>query len=154
MESKTFPFGSTSEINSWNNLTNTWISSKVSLTRICRNTLSMRGVSAPHKVRCHFICFCCSVTMSCLTLCDPMDCSMPGSSLSATVSRSLLKFVTTESVMLSNHFILSPFCLPVLSLSQHQDLFQRVSSPRHVAKVWELQLQHQSFQGIFRVDFL
>ena len=103
---------------------------------------------------CISMCCCCSVAKSCLTLCDPMDCSMPGSSLSATVSWSLLKFVTTESVMLSNHFILSPFCLPVLSLSQHQDLFQWVSSSHQVAKVLEIQLQHQSFQWIFRTGFL
>ena len=32
--------------------------------------------------------------------------------------------------------------------------FQWVSSSHHVAKLLELQLQHQSFQRIFRVDFL
>ena len=41
-----------------------------------------------------------------------------------------------------------------LSLSQHQGLFQWVSSSHHVAKVLEFQLQHQSFQWIFRIDFL
>ena len=40
------------------------------------------------------------------------------------------------------------------SLSQHQVLFQWVSSSHQVAKVLELQLQHQSFQWIFRTDFL
>ena len=45
----------------------------------------------------------------------------------------------------------SPF---VISLSQHQGLFQRVSSSHEVTKVLELQLQHQSFQWIFRVNFL
>ena len=40
----------------------------------------------------------------------------------------------------------------VLNLSQHQDLFQWVGSLHQMAKV--LQLQHQSFQWIFRVDFL
>ena len=43
------------------------------------------------------------------------------------------------------------FCL---SLSQHQCLFQWVSSSHQVAKELELQLQHQGFQWIFRVDFL
>ena len=47
---------------------------------------------------------------------------------------------------------LSPPSLPMLNLSQHQGLFQWVSSPHQVAKV--LELQHQSFQWIFRVDFL
>ena len=48
---------------------------------------------------------------------------------------------------------LSPPSL-ALNLSQHQGLFQWVSSSHQVAKVLELQLQHQSFQWIFRVDFL
>ena len=43
---------------------------------------------------------------------------------------------------------------PALNLSQHQGLFQWVVSSHQVAKVLELQLQHQSFQRIFRVDFL
>ena len=43
---------------------------------------------------------------------------------------------------------------PALNLSQHQGLFQWVSSSHQVAKVLKLQLQHQSFQWIFRTDFL
>ena len=43
---------------------------------------------------------------------------------------------------------------PALNLSQHQDLFKWVSSSHQVAKVLEFQLQHQSFQGIFRTDLL
>ena len=43
---------------------------------------------------------------------------------------------------------------PAFNLSQHQDLFKWVSSSYQVAKVLELQLQHQSFQWIFRTDFL
>ena len=43
---------------------------------------------------------------------------------------------------------------PASSLSQHQGIFKRVSSLHQVAKVLELQLQHQSFQRIFRTDFL
>ena len=53
----------------------------------------------------------------------------------------------------TSHPLLSP-SLPALSLSQHQDLFQWVSILHQVAKVLELQLQHQSFQWIFRVGFL
>ena len=41
-----------------------------------------------------------------------------------------------------------------LNLSQHRSLSQRVGSLHQVAKILDLQLQHQSFQWIFRVDFL
>ena len=43
---------------------------------------------------------------------------------------------------------------PALNPSQHQSLFQWVSSSHQVAKVLEFQLQHQSFQWIFRTDLL
>ena len=43
---------------------------------------------------------------------------------------------------------------PAFNLSQHQGLFQWVGSLYQVAKVLEFQLQHQSFQWIFRTDFL
>ena len=43
---------------------------------------------------------------------------------------------------------------PVFSLSQYQGLFQWVSSWHQVAKVLELQLQHQSFQWIFRTEYV
>ena len=43
---------------------------------------------------------------------------------------------------------------PAFNLSQHQGLFQWVSSSNQVAKVLEFQLQHQSFQWLFRTDFL
>ena len=51
-----------------------------------------------------------SVAHFCLTLCDPMDCSTLGS-LSTTNSQSLLKLMSIESVMPSNHLIL---CCPLL----------------------------------------
>ena len=75
-------------------------------------------------------------------------------SLSFTVPWSLLKLMSIESVMPSNHLILSSLSSSALNLSQHQGLFQSVSSLHQVAKVLELQLQHQPFQWIFRVDFL
>ena len=51
------------------------------------------------------MCVLCSVIKLYLTLCNPMDCSMPAS-LSFTISWSLLKFMSIELVMLSNHLIL------------------------------------------------
>ena len=53
-----------------------------------------------------------SVAQSCPTLCDPMDCSTPAS-LSITNSRSLLKLISIETVMPSNHLIL---CRPLFLL--------------------------------------
>ena len=56
--------------------------------------------------------YCCySVAKSWPVLCDPMDCSRPGPAL--TISQSLPKFTSTESVILSNHLIL---CCPLLIL--------------------------------------
>ena len=63
--------------------------------------------------------------------------------------------MSTELVMLSNYLILcGPLLLFAFSLSQHQGIFQWVSSSHQVAEVLELQLQHQSFRWIFRVDSL
>ena len=50
--------------------------------------------------------------------------------------------------------LLSPPSPPAFNLSRHQGLFQWISSSYQIAKVLELQLQHQSFQWIFRTDFL
>ena len=73
-------------------------------------------------------------------------------SLSITNSQSLLKLMSIKSVM-SSHPLLSP-SPPAFNLCQHQGLFQWVSSSHQEAKVLEFQLQHQSFQWIFRTDFL
>ena len=62
--------------------------------------------------------------------------------------------MSITSVMPSNHLIFCHLLLPhSIFPSQYQGLFQWVSSLHQVAKVLELQLQHQSFQRIFRTDF-
>ena len=83
---------------------------------------------------------------------SPMDCSTPG----LPVHHQLLEFTKThvQSVMPSKNLIL---CCPLLllpSIFPSSSLFQWVSSLHQVAKLLELQLQHQSIQWIFRVDFL
>ena len=95
-----------------------------------------------------------SVVQSCPTLCDPMDCSKEG----FPVHHKLPELAQTHVHWVSDaiqacHPLSSPFP-PVFNLSQHQGLSQWVSSSHQVAKVLELQLQHQSFQWTFRVDFL
>ena len=99
-------------------------------------------------------CCCCSVGKLWLTLCNPVDCSIPG----FPVFHYLPEFPQTrihwvDDAIQPSH-PLSPSSLPALNLSQHQDLFQWVGSLHQVAKVLELQLRHQSFQWIFRLDFL
>ena len=91
-----------------------------------------------------------SVSQSCL-LTTPSTAAHQVS-LFITNSRSLLKLMSIELVMPSSH-LLSP-SPPTFKLSQHQGLFQWVSSSHQVAKVLEVQLQHQSFWWIFRTDFL
>ena len=51
-----------------------------------------------------------SVSQLCLTLCDPMDCSTPAFPV-LHIPQSLLKHMSIESVMPSNHLI---FCRPLL----------------------------------------
>ena len=89
---------------------------------------------------------CCSFANVCPALCEPMDCSMPG----LPVHHELPELAQTHvHPTMSFSVIPSP---PAFSLSQHQGLFQWVSSSHHVARVLEFQLQHQSFQWIFTTD--
>ena len=76
-----------------------------------------------------------SVAQSCLTLCDPMNCSMPG----LPVHHQLPEFTQTHvhwvgDAIQPSHPLLSPS--PALNLSQHQSLFQWVSFLHQVAKYW------------------
>ena len=83
---------------------------------------------------------CCSVTKSCLTPCDPIECSTPG----FPVLHYLPELAQTHIHWVGNaiqpsHPLSSP-SPPALNLSQHQGLFQWVGSSHQVAKVSELQL--------------
>ena len=75
-------------------------------------------------------------------------------SLSITNFQSLLKLMSIELVIPSNHLILPSPSPPAFNLSHHQGLFNWISSSHQVAKVLEFQLQHQTFQWIFRTDLL
>ena len=95
-----------------------------------------------------------SVTQSCLTLCDAMDCSTPGLPVHHQLPESAqIRVHRVGDAIQPSHPLSSP-SPPTFSLSQDQGLFQWVSSLHQVAKVLELQLQHQSFQWTFRTDFL
>ena len=90
-----------------------------------------------------------SVAQSCLTLCIPMDSSMPGFPVHHQLPELAQTHVRRVSDALQPSHPLSSPSPPAFNLSQHQDLFQWVSSLHQMAKVLELQLQHQSFQWKF-----
>ena len=92
------------------------------------------------------------VTQSSPTLCNPMNHSTPG----LPVHHQLLEFPQSHVHRVSDaiqpsHPLLPP-SPPALNLSQHQGLFQWVSSLHQVAKVLEFQPQHQSFEWTPRSD--
>ena len=95
-----------------------------------------------------------SVHSVCPTLCNPMNCSMPG----LPVYHQLPEFTQTHvhrvgDAIQPSHPLSSP-SPPAFNLSQHQGLFQWVSSSHEVAKVLDFQLQHHSFQRNPRADLL
>ena len=95
-----------------------------------------------------------SVTQSCLTLCDPMNCSTPSLPVHHQLPESTQTHVHwVRDVIQPSHPLSSP-SPPALNLSQHHGLFKWVSSPHQVAKELEFQLQHQSLQWTPRTDFL
>ena len=92
--------------------------------------------------------------LSRVQLCDTVDCSTPG----LPVHHQLPELTQTHVHWVSDaiqlfHPLSSP-SPPAFNLSQHQGLFKWVDSLHQVAKVLEFQLHHQSFQWIFRTDFL
>ena len=95
-----------------------------------------------------------SVAQSCLTLCDPMNCSTPGLPVHYQLMEPTQIHVHWVGDAIQPSHPLSSPSPPVLNLSQHQGLFKWVSSLHQVAKVLEFQLQHQSFQWTPRTDFL
>ena len=106
----------------------------------------------PNCGLCLMACCSCWVTKSCPAVCEPMDCSTPG----FPVLHCLPEFAQThvhplDDAIQPSHLLLDP-SPPALNLSQNQDLFQWVGSSHQVAKV--LELQHQSFRWIIRLDFL
>ena len=95
-----------------------------------------------------------SVTQSCLTLCDPMDCSRPGFPVLHRVPKLAQTHVLSRwchPAILSSvvPLLLLPSIFPSLRVFSNA-LALRIRWPQ----VLELQFQHQSFQWIFRVGFL
>ena len=98
-----------------------------------------------------------SVQFSCSVMSDslwPLEFILP----SFPVHHQFLEFTQTHvhwvgDAIQPSHPLSSP-SPPAFNLTQHQGLFQWVSSSHQVAEGLEFQLQHQSFQWIFRTDLL
>ena len=100
-----------------------------------------------------------SITQLCLTLCDPMDCGTPD----FPVHHQLLELAQTQVHQVED--AIQPSCPlsspspPAFNLSQHQGLFQWVSSSHQVAKYcsFSFSISHSNeYSGLisFRMDWL
>ena len=87
-----------------------------------------------------------SVSQACLTLCDTLNCSMPGLPVHHQLPESTQTHVHWVGDAIQPSHPLSSSSPPALNLSQHQSLCKWVSSLHQVDKVLEFQLQHQNFQ--------
>jgi len=97
---------------------------------------------------------CCSVAQSCLTLCDPTDCSMPGFPV---LHQSLLILMSTELVMPSNHLILCPPLLLLPSIFPSIRVFSNESVIQiRWPKYWGFSFSpSREYSGLisFRIDW-
>ena len=119
------------------------------------------NIQWPHKVLLSFMIYSqfSSVAQSCPTLCDPMDCGMPGLSVHHPVLELTHTHVHWVGDVVQPSHPLSFSSPPAFSPSQHEGLFQWVSSSHQVAKVLEFQLQYwnihsNEYSGLisFRID--
>ena len=106
----------------------------------------------------NFCCYCCSVAKLCLTLCDPMDCSMPGSSILHYLLE-LVQIHVIELVMLSNHLILCYLLLLLPSIFPGIKVFSNESDLRfRWPKYWSFSFSislSSEYSGLisFRIDW-
>ena len=110
------------------------------------------------RLQIHFIHIssCCSVIQSCLTFCDPMNCATQAS-MSFSISQSLLKLVSIESMMSSNHLILCHPLLLLPSIFSSIKVFANESVLRiRRPKYWSFSISPSNeFSGLnsFRIDW-
>ena len=129
--------------------------------RVTKNWTQLKWLSTHARIYmcvCMCVCVCVYISsvqlvaQSCLTLCNPIDCSTPGLPVHHQLPEPAHTHVHRVGDAIQPYHPLSSPSPPAFNLSQHQGLIQWVSSSRQVAKV--LELQHQSCQWIFRTDFL
>ena len=99
-----------------------------------------------------------SVTQSCPTLCNPMDCSMPGFPVHHQLpDPTEIHVHCISDAIQTSHPLLSP-SFPAFNLSQHQGLFQWVGSSHQVATYWSFSFSispSSEYSGLisFRMDW-
>ena len=129
------------KVNSWADVCS--LSYSKVLSKCSALVMSSVKAVASHPVFCLFRFS--SVAQSCLTLCDPMDCSTPGFPVHHQLPERTLTHVDRDDDDIQpSNLLLSPS--PIFNPSQHQGLFKRVIFSHQVAKILEFQLQHQSFE--------
>ena len=101
-------------------------------------------------------CCCCSVSQSCVTICDLMDCSTPG----FPVHHHLWELISVESVMSSNHLILCCLLLILPSIFSSIRVFSNESvlhirCPKYWSFSFNISLSNE-YSGLisFRIDWL
>ena len=144
-----FPLGWTD----WISLQSKGLSRDFSNTKVQKHQFSGTQLNSPTLTSIH-VQFS-SFAQLCPTLCDPMNCSMPGLPVHHQLPESTQTHVLhlVGDAIQPSYPLLSP-SPPALNLSQHQGLLKWVSSSHQVAKVLEFRLQHQSFQITPRTDIL
>ena len=88
----------------------------------------------------HFCHCCCSVTWSCPTLCNPMDCSIPGFLVHHHLPELIQTHVHWVSDAIQPSYPLSSPSPATFDLSQHKSLLQWINSLHQVTKILGLQL--------------
>ena len=115
--------------------------------------LCNRKKTSPTRDLLVFYIWCCSVAQSCLSLCNPTNCSMPG----FPILHHFLELAQTHIHQVGDaippSYPLPSHSPPPFSLAQHQGSFQMSQFFTSCGQSIDTQLQHQSFQWIFRVDF-
>ena len=99
-------------------------------------------------------CCCCSVAKSCTTICGPMDCSIPGFPVLHYVPEFAQIRVHRVGDAIQPSHPLVPRSPPAFNLSQHQGLFQWVSSSHQVAKVLEAYWGMVIFEKLQILEYL
>ena len=154
--SSTLPFHQRALLSPWAAPPNSLLSQPLATTDVHSDFIDLPLPKVSYKwnhIMCGLLCIqFSSVTQSCPTLCNSMNCNTSGLPVHHKLPESTQTHVHWVGDDIQLYHPLSPPSPPPLNLSQHQGLFQWVNSSHQVAKV--LEFQHQSFQWTPRTDLL